>query len=77
MCRDRRYDWDAPDDIEDWLLDEESSSSVDISNATLYVPTSSGSPVKVLAEKRKALGVANHVLIKTLIYRKVRTEDRK
>ena len=81
MCRDRPHDWDAPDDIEHGHLDEESSSSDDISNATRYVPTSSGSPVNVLsrAEKRKAVGVANPVVgnpsSKTLIYRKV--QDRK
>ena len=60
MCRDRRNDCDAPDDIEDGHLDDESFSSDDIANATRYVPTSSGSPVNVLSrsEKRKAVGVA-------------------
>ena len=62
-------------------MDEESSSWDDISNAVRYVPTSSGSPVKVLsrAEKRKAIGVENTVLSnpsgKILVYRKV--QDRK
>ena len=77
MSRERRHDWDAPDDIEDGDLDENSSSSDDISNAVRYVPTSAGFPVKVLsrAEKRDALGVKNSVLNnptgKTTIYRKV------
>ena len=64
MSRERRHDWDAPDDIEDGDLDENSSSSDDISNAVRYVPTSAGSPVKVLscAEKRDALGIKNSVL---------------
>ena len=81
MCRDRRRDCDAPDPIEDGHLDNKSSSSDDTSNATRYVPTSSGSPVKVLSrtEKRKALGVKNPVLSnssgKNLIYRK--EQDRK
>ena len=54
-----------------------SSLSDDISNAVRYVPTSAGSPVKVLSrtEKRDALGVKNPVLNdpagKTTIYRKV------
>ena len=77
MSRERRHDWDAPDDIEEGDLDENSSSSDDISNAVRYVPTSAGSPVKVLsrAEKRDALGIKNSVLNnppgKTTIYRKV------
>ena len=81
MCRDRRHGWDTPDDIEDGYLDEDSSSSDDISNAVRYVPTSSGSPVRVpsRAEKREALGKENPVLSnpsgKILIYRKV--QDRK
>ena len=59
MSGDRAHDWDTLDDIEDGDLDENSSSSDDISNAVRYVPTSTGSPVKVLsrAEKRDALGV--------------------
>ena len=59
MSREKRHHWDAPDDIEDGDLDEISSSSDDISNAVRYVPTSAGSPVKVLsrAEKRDALGI--------------------
>ena len=78
---DRRHDWDAPGVLEDGNLDEESSSSEDMENATRYVPTSSRSPVKLLSrsEKQKGLGVANPVLSnpsgKTVIYRKVR--DRK
>ena len=81
MCQDIRHDCDAPDEIEDRHLDKESSSSDDTSDATRYVPTSSGSPVKVLsrAEKRKTLGVKNPYLSnssgKKLIYRKV--QDRK
>ena len=77
MSRERRHDWDATDDIEDGDLDENSSSSDDISNAVRYVPTSADSPVKVLsrAEKRDALGIKNSVLNnlpgKTTIYRKV------
>ena len=77
MSRERRHDWDAPDDIEDGDLDENSSSSDDISNAVRYFPTSAGSPVKVLsrAEKRDALGIKNSVLNnppdKTTFYRKV------
>ena len=77
MCRDRRHDWDTPDDIEDGDLDENSSLSDDISNAVSYVPISAASPVKVLprAEKRDTLGVKNPVLNnppgKTTIYRKV------
>ena len=64
MSWEKRHDWDAPDDIEDGDLDENSSSSDDISNAVRYVPTSAGSPVKVLsrAEKRDALSVKNSVL---------------
>ena len=64
MSRQRRHDWDAPDDIDDGDLDENSSSSDDISNAVRYVPTSAGSPLKVLsrAEKRDALGIKNSVL---------------
>ena len=63
MCRNRRLDWDASDDIEDGHLDDESSSSDDLPNATRYVPTSSGSPVKIFfrSEKQKALGMANPV----------------
>ena len=78
---DRRHDWDAPGVLEDGNLDDESSSSEDMENATRYVPTSSRSPVKLLSrsEKQKGLGVANPVLSnpsgKTVIYRKVR--DRK
>ena len=49
MSRERRHDWNAPDDIEDGDLDANSSSSDDISNAVRYVPTSAGSPVKVLS----------------------------
>ena len=77
MSRERRHDWDAPDDIEDGDLDENSSSSDDISNAVRYVRTGAGFPVKVLsrAEKRDALGMKNSVLNnppgKTTIYRKV------
>ena len=77
MSRERRHDWDTPDDIEDGDLDDNSSSSDDISNAVRYVPTSAGSHLKVLsrAEKRDALGVKNSVLNnppgKTTIYRKV------
>ena len=58
MSRERRHDWDAPDDIEDGDLEENSSSSEDIANAVRYVLTSAGSPVKVLsrAVKRDALG---------------------
>ena len=64
MSRERRHDWDAPDDVEDGDLDENSSSSDDISNAVRYVPTSAGSPVKMLsrAEKRDALGIKDSVL---------------
>ena len=64
MSRERRHDWDAPDDIEDGDVDENSSSSEDISNAVRYVPTSAGSPVKVLsgAEKRDALGIKDSIL---------------
>ena len=40
--RERRHDWDAPDDIEDGDLDENSSSSDDIANAVRYVPTMLG-----------------------------------
>ena len=59
MSRERRHDWDAPDDIEDGDLNENSSSSDDIANAVRYVPTSAGFPVKTLsrAEKRDALGI--------------------
>ena len=77
MSRERRHDWDAPDDIEDGDLDENSSSSDDISNAVRYVSTSAGSPVKGLsrAENRDDLGIKNSVLNnppdKTTIYRKV------
>ena len=82
MSRGRRHDWEAPDDIEDGYLDENSSSSDDISNAVRYVPTSAGSPVKVLsrAEKRDALGIKNSVLNnppgKTTIYRKVQERSK-
>ena len=82
MSRERRHDWDAPDDIEDGDLDENSSSSEDISNAVRYVPTSAGSPVKVLsrAEKRDALGIMDSVLNnppgKTTIYRKVQDRSK-
>ena len=60
MSRERRHDWDAPDDIEDGDVDENSSSSDDISNAVRLVPTSAGSPVKVLsrAEKRQHKGLS-------------------
>ena len=81
MCRDRKHDWDTPDDIEDEDLDNNSSSSDDIPNAVRYVPTSSGSPVKVVsrAEKREPLGAANPVLSnpsgKILIYRKVQDRN--
>ena len=53
ISREKRHDWDAPDDIEDGDLDENSSSSDDISNAVRYVPTSAGSPVKVLSRAEK------------------------
>ena len=82
MSRERRHDWDAPDDVEDGDLDENSSSSDDISNAVRYVPTSAGSPVKVLsrAEKRDALGIKDSVLNnppgKTTIYRKVQERSK-
>ena len=82
MSRERRHDWEAPDDIEDGDLDENSSSSDDISNAVRYVRTSAGSPVKVLsrAEKRDALGIKNSVLNnppgKTTIYRKVQERSK-
>ena len=49
MCRDRRHDWDTPDDIEAGELDDNSSSSDDISKAVRYVHISAGSPVKVLS----------------------------
>ena len=64
MSRERKHDWDAPDDIEDGDVDENSSSPEDISNAVRYVPTSAGSPVKVLsrAEKRDALGIKDSIL---------------
>ena len=81
MCRERRHDWDTPDDIEDGHLDEESSSSDEMSNAVRYVITSSGSPVIFLSftEKRKALDIENPVLSspsgKILVYRKA--QDRK
>ena len=63
MSRERRNDWDAPDDVEDGDPDEISSSSDDISNAVRYVPTSAGSSVKVLsrAENRYALGIKDSV----------------
>ena len=82
MSRERRYDWDAPDDIEDGDLDENSLSSDDISNAVIYVPTRAGSPVKVLsrAEKRNALGIKNSELNnppgKITIYRKVQERSK-
>ena len=81
MSRERRHDWDAPDDIEDGDVDENSSSSEDISNAVRYVPTSAGSPVKVLSrsEKRDALGIKDSILNnpsgKTIVYRKI--QDRR
>ena len=71
MSRERRHDWDAPDDIEDGDVDENSSSSEDISNA-----------VKVLSreEKRDALGIKDSVLNnpsgKTTIYRKVQDRSK-
>ena len=55
MSRERRHDWDAPDDVDDGDLDKNSSSSDDISNAVRYVPTSAGSPVKVLSRAVKVL----------------------
>ena len=82
MSRERRQDWDTPDDIEDGDLDDNSSSSDDISNAVRYVRTSAGSPVKVLsrAEKRDALGVKNSALNnppgKTTKYRKVQDRSK-
>ena len=82
MSRERRHDWDAPDHIEDGDVDENSSSSEDISNAVRYVPTSAGSPVKGLsrAEKRDALGIKDSVLNnppgKTTIYRKVQDRSK-
>ena len=82
MSRERRHDWDAPDDIEDGDLDQNSSSSEDIANAVRYVPTSAGSPVKVLsrAVKRDTLGIKNSVLNttpgKTTIYRKVQDRSK-
>ena len=82
MSRERRHDWDAPDDIEDGDVDENSTSSEDISNAVRYVPTSTESPVKVLfrAEKRDALGIKDSILNnppgKTTIYRKVQDRSK-
>ena len=81
MSRDRRYDCDAPDEVEDGYIDEDSSSSDDNTNAVNYVATSLGSPVKVLsrAVKRKALVVANPVMFvptgRTLILKKFRIEQ--
>ena len=82
MCRDRRHDWDTPDDIEDGDLDDNSSSSDDISSAVRYIPTSAGKPVKDLsrAEKRDALRIKNPLLNnqpgKTTIYRKVQNRSK-
>ena len=45
MSREGRHYWDTPVDIEDGDLDENSSSSDDISNAVRCVTTSLGSPV--------------------------------
>ena len=53
MNRDRRHDWDAPDNIEDGHLDSDSSSPDDFANETNFVPTSSGYPVKVLSPAEK------------------------
>ena len=81
MSRERRHDWDAPDDVEDGDLDE-NSSSPDISNAVRYVATSAGSQVKVLsrAEKRDDLGINDSVLNnppgKITVYRKVQERSK-
>ena len=58
MCRDRRHDWDTPDDIEDGELDDNSSSSDDISNAVRYIPTSAGKPVKTSPAQKKEMRYA-------------------
>ena len=58
MCQDRRHDWDTPDDIEDRDLDDNSSSSDDISNAVRYVPISAGTPVKTSPAKKKEMRYA-------------------
>ena len=49
----------APDVIKNGLIDEDSSSSDEVAKPTNYVPSSSGSPVKLLShsEKRKVLSV--------------------
>ena len=51
MSRERRHDWDTPDDIEDGDLDDNSSSSDDISNALALVLPLKFSP----APKREML----------------------
>ena len=48
MCRDRRDHWDSLDHIEDAEIDRSDSSSDEFSKPIKYVPTSAGSPVKVL-----------------------------
>ena len=53
MCRDRRDTWDASDKIEDADLDGCDSSSDELTNATKYVPTKAGSPVRFLGKAHK------------------------
>ena len=56
MSRDRYHDWDAQDHIEVGYVDDDSSSSEDVANATKYVPTSLRSPVKLLSRAQNNIG---------------------
>ena len=49
MSRDRYHDWDAQNHIEVGYVDDDSSSSEDVANATKYVPTSLRFPVKTVS----------------------------
>ena len=53
MCLERQHDWDAPDYIENWHLDDDSTSSEDVANASKYVLSNSGSPISVLTSTQK------------------------
>ena len=63
MYRDRRHDRNTPDENEDGEMDVNSSSSDDISNAVRYVPTSSGSPIKVFSPLREERLDASKILL--------------
>ena len=64
MCLERQHDWDAPDYIENGHLEDDSSSSENVVNASKYVLSNSGSSISVLnsTQKQKDMGMKNQIL---------------